>query len=177
MVFLCQAKESIEQLVYLCRTDKEDVRDAAKQALLVLGTSEQTQKKKTIKRRPSDQRYQPCNKGFKFQSFAAVWLLFFSLCTQVRRGRWPIGMSNRMESLDYLRLAAWPALHFKHHQPAETLAQRLLCTQTCIHASEGLMIKHRSHCWNANKNPITSFHSVRNICSQWTNESDWLIDC
>lgn len=42
MVFLCQAKESIEQLVYLCRTDKEDVRDAAKQALLVLGTSEQT---------------------------------------------------------------------------------------------------------------------------------------
>lgn len=32
-----QAKESIEQLVYLCRTDKEDVRDAAKQALLVLG--------------------------------------------------------------------------------------------------------------------------------------------
>ncbi|XP_067246498.1 rho family-interacting cell polarization regulator 1 isoform X1 [Chanodichthys erythropterus] len=32
-----KAKESIEQLVYLCRTDKEDVRDAAKQALLVLG--------------------------------------------------------------------------------------------------------------------------------------------
>lgn len=32
-----QAKESIEQLVYLCQTDKEDVRDAAKQALLVLG--------------------------------------------------------------------------------------------------------------------------------------------
>uniref|UniRef100_A0A8B9LN13 RHO family interacting cell polarization regulator 1 n=1 Tax=Astyanax mexicanus TaxID=7994 RepID=A0A8B9LN13_ASTMX len=34
---LLKAKESIEQLVYLCRTDKEDVRDAAKQALLVLG--------------------------------------------------------------------------------------------------------------------------------------------
>ncbi|XP_062402666.1 rho family-interacting cell polarization regulator 1 isoform X2 [Sardina pilchardus] len=32
-----RAKESIDQLVYLCRTDKEDVRDAAKQALLVLG--------------------------------------------------------------------------------------------------------------------------------------------
>uniref|UniRef100_A0A671XQD1 RHO family interacting cell polarization regulator 1 n=1 Tax=Sparus aurata TaxID=8175 RepID=A0A671XQD1_SPAAU len=32
-----KAKESIEQLVYLCRTDKEEVRDAAKQALLVLG--------------------------------------------------------------------------------------------------------------------------------------------
>uniref|UniRef100_A0A9J8DAN1 RHO family interacting cell polarization regulator 1 n=1 Tax=Cyprinus carpio carpio TaxID=630221 RepID=A0A9J8DAN1_CYPCA len=32
-----KATESIEQLVYLCRTDKEDVRDAAKQALLVLG--------------------------------------------------------------------------------------------------------------------------------------------
>ncbi|XP_031420243.1 rho family-interacting cell polarization regulator 1 isoform X4 [Clupea harengus] len=32
-----KAKESIDQLVYLCRTDKEDVRDAAKQALLVLG--------------------------------------------------------------------------------------------------------------------------------------------
>ena len=32
-----QAKEGIEQLVYLCRTDKEEVRDAAKQALLVLG--------------------------------------------------------------------------------------------------------------------------------------------
>ncbi|XP_062860176.1 rho family-interacting cell polarization regulator 1 isoform X2 [Trichomycterus rosablanca] len=32
-----KAKESIEQLVYLCRTDKEDVRDSAKQALLVLG--------------------------------------------------------------------------------------------------------------------------------------------
>ncbi|KAF5907650.1 rho family-interacting cell polarization regulator 1 isoform X2, partial [Clarias magur] len=31
-----KAKESIEQLVYLCRTDKEDVREAAKQALLVL---------------------------------------------------------------------------------------------------------------------------------------------
>ncbi|XP_076847875.1 rho family-interacting cell polarization regulator 1 isoform X2 [Brachyhypopomus gauderio] len=32
-----KAEESIEQLVYLCRTDKEDVRDAAKQALLLLG--------------------------------------------------------------------------------------------------------------------------------------------
>ena len=32
-----QAKEGIEQLVYLCRTDKDEVRDAAKQALLVLG--------------------------------------------------------------------------------------------------------------------------------------------
>uniref|UniRef100_A0A674B687 RHO family interacting cell polarization regulator 1 n=1 Tax=Salmo trutta TaxID=8032 RepID=A0A674B687_SALTR len=32
-----RAKESIDQLVYLCRSDKEDVRDAAKQALLVLG--------------------------------------------------------------------------------------------------------------------------------------------
>ncbi|XP_027128549.1 rho family-interacting cell polarization regulator 1 isoform X3 [Larimichthys crocea] len=31
-----KAKESIEQLVYICRTDKEEVRDAAKQALLVL---------------------------------------------------------------------------------------------------------------------------------------------
>lgn len=40
MVFVYQAKESIEQLVYLCRTDKEDVREAAKQALLVLGRSE-----------------------------------------------------------------------------------------------------------------------------------------
>lgn len=34
-----QAKESIDQLVYLCRTDKEEVRDAAKQALLVLGNN------------------------------------------------------------------------------------------------------------------------------------------
>ncbi|CAL8358898.1 unnamed protein product [Lota lota] len=32
-----KAKEGIEQLVYLCRTDKDEVRDAAKQALLVLG--------------------------------------------------------------------------------------------------------------------------------------------
>ncbi|KAM6946371.1 rho family-interacting cell polarization regulator 1 [Aplochiton taeniatus] len=32
-----KAKESIDQLVYLCRTDKEEVREAAKQALLVLG--------------------------------------------------------------------------------------------------------------------------------------------
>ncbi|XP_034443213.1 rho family-interacting cell polarization regulator 1 isoform X2 [Hippoglossus hippoglossus] len=32
-----KAKESIDQLVYLCRTDKEEVRDAAKQTLLVLG--------------------------------------------------------------------------------------------------------------------------------------------
>ncbi|KAM8861613.1 rho family-interacting cell polarization regulator 1 isoform 1-T1 [Synchiropus picturatus] len=32
-----KAKESIDQLVYLCRTDKEEVRDAAKQALLALG--------------------------------------------------------------------------------------------------------------------------------------------
>lgn len=32
-----QAKESIDQLVYLCRTDKDEVRDAAKQALLLLG--------------------------------------------------------------------------------------------------------------------------------------------
>ncbi|KAJ8003196.1 hypothetical protein DPEC_G00166880 [Dallia pectoralis] len=32
-----KAKESIDQLVYLCRSDKDDVRDAAKQALLVLG--------------------------------------------------------------------------------------------------------------------------------------------
>uniref|UniRef100_A0A3P8TWC8 RHO family interacting cell polarization regulator 1 n=1 Tax=Amphiprion percula TaxID=161767 RepID=A0A3P8TWC8_AMPPE len=32
-----QAKESIDQLVYLCRTDKEEVREAAKQTLLVLG--------------------------------------------------------------------------------------------------------------------------------------------
>lgn len=36
-LFSFQAKESIEQLVYICRTDKEEVRDAAKQALLVLG--------------------------------------------------------------------------------------------------------------------------------------------
>uniref|UniRef100_A0A8C8H7L0 FAM65 N-terminal domain-containing protein n=1 Tax=Oncorhynchus tshawytscha TaxID=74940 RepID=A0A8C8H7L0_ONCTS len=35
--YVLQAKESIDQLVYLCRSDKEDVRDAAKQALLVLG--------------------------------------------------------------------------------------------------------------------------------------------
>lgn len=34
---IIQAKESIDQLVYVCRTDKEDVREAAKQALLVLG--------------------------------------------------------------------------------------------------------------------------------------------
>ncbi|XP_075998352.1 rho family-interacting cell polarization regulator 1-like [Genypterus blacodes] len=32
-----KAKESIDQLVYLCQTDKVEVRDAAKQALLVLG--------------------------------------------------------------------------------------------------------------------------------------------
>uniref|UniRef100_A0A7N6A5R4 FAM65 N-terminal domain-containing protein n=1 Tax=Anabas testudineus TaxID=64144 RepID=A0A7N6A5R4_ANATE len=32
-----KAKESIDQLVYLCRTDKDEVRDAAKQALLMLG--------------------------------------------------------------------------------------------------------------------------------------------
>ncbi|XP_008292679.1 rho family-interacting cell polarization regulator 1 [Stegastes partitus] len=32
-----KAKESIDQLVYLCRTDKEEVREAAKQTLLVLG--------------------------------------------------------------------------------------------------------------------------------------------
>ncbi|XP_020790863.2 rho family-interacting cell polarization regulator 1 isoform X2 [Boleophthalmus pectinirostris] len=32
-----KAKESIEQLVYLCQTDKDDVRDAVKQCLLVLG--------------------------------------------------------------------------------------------------------------------------------------------
>ncbi|XP_017289412.1 rho family-interacting cell polarization regulator 1 isoform X2 [Kryptolebias marmoratus] len=32
-----KAKESIEQLVYLCQTDKEEVRDAAKQTLLELG--------------------------------------------------------------------------------------------------------------------------------------------
>ncbi|MGH0146012.1 UNVERIFIED_CONTAM: hypothetical protein FKN15_007614 [Acipenser sinensis] len=33
----CQAKESIDQLVYLCQTDKDDVREAAKQALLSFG--------------------------------------------------------------------------------------------------------------------------------------------
>ncbi|KAK2841788.1 hypothetical protein Q5P01_011988 [Channa striata] len=32
-----KAKESIDQLVYLCQTDKDEVRDAAKQALLMLG--------------------------------------------------------------------------------------------------------------------------------------------
>ncbi|KAM9854287.1 rho family-interacting cell polarization regulator 1 [Aulostomus maculatus] len=32
-----KAKESIDQLVYLCQTDKDEVREAAKQALLVLG--------------------------------------------------------------------------------------------------------------------------------------------
>lgn len=32
-----QAKESIEQLVYLCQTDKEDVREAAKQSLMLCG--------------------------------------------------------------------------------------------------------------------------------------------
>ncbi|KAM8892592.1 rho family-interacting cell polarization regulator 1-like isoform 2-T3 [Spinachia spinachia] len=32
-----KGKESIDQLVYLCRTDKDKVREAAKQALLVLG--------------------------------------------------------------------------------------------------------------------------------------------
>uniref|UniRef100_A0AAQ5Y5U4 FAM65 N-terminal domain-containing protein n=1 Tax=Amphiprion ocellaris TaxID=80972 RepID=A0AAQ5Y5U4_AMPOC len=34
-----KAKESIDQLVYLCRTDKEEVREAAKQTLLVLGNN------------------------------------------------------------------------------------------------------------------------------------------
>lgn len=32
-----QAKESIEQLVYLCQTDKEPVREAAKQSLMLCG--------------------------------------------------------------------------------------------------------------------------------------------
>ncbi|KAG6927827.1 hypothetical protein G0U57_009289 [Chelydra serpentina] len=32
-----RAKESIEQLVYLCQTDKEDVREAAKQSLMLCG--------------------------------------------------------------------------------------------------------------------------------------------
>ncbi|XP_029767893.1 rho family-interacting cell polarization regulator 1-like isoform X1 [Terrapene carolina triunguis] len=32
-----KAKESIEQLVYLCQTDKEDVREAAKQSLMLCG--------------------------------------------------------------------------------------------------------------------------------------------
>lgn len=43
-VFIClstfvsfKAEESIDQLVYVCATDQEEVRDAAKQALLVLG--------------------------------------------------------------------------------------------------------------------------------------------
>ncbi|CAI5665832.1 unnamed protein product [Oreochromis niloticus] len=35
-----KAKESIDQLVYLCRADKEEVRDAAKQTLLVLAGEE-----------------------------------------------------------------------------------------------------------------------------------------
>jgi len=34
---LRQAKESIEQLVYLCQTDKEPVREAAKQSLMLCG--------------------------------------------------------------------------------------------------------------------------------------------
>lgn len=34
-----QAEESIDQLVYLCGTDKEEVRNAAKQTLLVLGNN------------------------------------------------------------------------------------------------------------------------------------------
>lgn len=34
---LLQAKESIEQLVYLCQTDKEPVREAAKQSLMLCG--------------------------------------------------------------------------------------------------------------------------------------------
>lgn len=32
-----KAEESIDQLVYVCATDQEEVRNAAKQALLVLG--------------------------------------------------------------------------------------------------------------------------------------------
>lgn len=39
ILLLFQAKESIDQLVYLCRADKEEVRDAAKQTLLVLGNN------------------------------------------------------------------------------------------------------------------------------------------
>lgn len=34
-----KAEESIDQLVYVCATDQEEVCDAAKQALLVLGNS------------------------------------------------------------------------------------------------------------------------------------------
>lgn len=34
-----KAEESIDQLVYVCATDQEEVRDAAKQALLVLGNN------------------------------------------------------------------------------------------------------------------------------------------
>lgn len=109
-----------------------------------------------------------------FQSLAAVWWLFL-LCAQVRRGRWPIGMWNRMESLDFLHLAAWPALHFKHRQPAETIDQCLMCS--CINANEGLMIKYTSHC--SKIDPITLLHSD---CRQFKQSVDtrtcewiWLI--
>lgn len=37
-----KAEESIDQLVYVCATDQEEVRDAAKQALLVLGNNVHT---------------------------------------------------------------------------------------------------------------------------------------
>lgn len=77
---------------------------------------------------------------------------------QVRRERWPIAMWSRMESLDFLHPAAWPALHFKHRQPAETMDQCLLCTQTCTPANKGPMIKHWPHWWRANKDLITLLH-------------------
>lgn len=41
--FSFKAEESIDQLVYICATDQEEVRTAAKQALLVLGKNHNEQ--------------------------------------------------------------------------------------------------------------------------------------
>lgn len=79
--------------MYLCRTDKDEVRDAAKQALLVLGNVSVLHR--------SDTSF-PC------------FSLFCSLLggvEQVRRGRWPTDTWKclRTASLGCLPQEAWPA--------------------------------------------------------------------
>lgn len=89
-----QAKESIDQLVYVCRTDKEEVREAAKQTLLVLGEAVFI----------PDSILPPLTPVSVFNTCVDV-------AEQVKKGRWPTDLWKLPKTTfpDSSQQEVWPA--------------------------------------------------------------------
>lgn len=111
-----QAKESIEQLVYVCRTDKEEVREAAKQALLVLGEADFIPDSiLTPLTAELHHRHHPC---------VCVLITCVDVAEQVKRVRWPTDTWKLPKTAfpDSSQQEAWPAPRSDVHGPASISA-------------------------------------------------------